>query len=124
MTSPTADDLTPAGLAAALEQVVRATAGVTALFRPGLPLVRSIASGVRGVSGAEPHAPVVAVEQTPDGLAVEVGISVRAGAGAVATIREVHAGIAELLGRLGVVAGPILVTVVRVEEAGQAEPPD
>ena len=100
-----------------LETSVRATPGVTTIFRSGTIVSNAIDAGARLLGVREEDSPLIRVETTPQGARVEVAIGVRADVGAVQTTPRVHAAIGQVLARHGIVATEIRITVVHVEDA-------
>lgn len=101
-------------LAGEIENAVRSTGGVTALYRPGSLMQNVLAAGAEAIGLAD-DASLIAVDEG-EPRAVRVSIGVRDDAGAAATIHRVHEVIAEVLARHGSADASVQLTVAHVAE--------
>lgn len=107
-------------LAADIETAVLAVPGVTAMFRSGNTVSKVVDAGARLLGIRDEDAPLVQVEQTPEGLRVEVAIGVLGSAGAAQTARRAHAAIDAASSRHRAGSVDIRITVVHVDDSAPA----
>lgn len=103
--------LSPGDLAAALEQTIRATPAVTALYPPA-PWWSTAARQAATALGLAENPPVVTVTWLPDG-SLDVCAAIATGHGAATTCRAVHDAVVDHLHRLGHGDATVRITVVQ-----------
>lgn len=103
-------------LAADVEAVVRGVPGVTAIFRSGTSVSKVVDAGARLLGIRDDDAPLVRVEETPEGIRVEAAIGVHGAARASETVRRAHAAIDALLAQHVTVPAEIHLTVVHIDD--------
>lgn len=104
-------------LADGIETGIRATPGVTALFRTGTTVSKVLDAGARLLGVRDGDAPLVRVEHAPDGVHVDVAIGVQAESGAVETVDRVHSAIRGIVAERALVLAEARLTVVHVDDA-------
>ncbi|WP_159500392.1 hypothetical protein [Microbacterium sp. 18062] len=107
-------------LAADIETAILAVPGVTTIFRTGSTASKVVDAGARLLGLRDDDAPLVRIEQAPEGFRVEVAIGVLASAGAVETAHRVHAAIEALTSQQRDGSAEIRITVVHVDDTGGA----
>ena len=108
-------------LAAAVEAATRAVPGVVRIFRTGTIVSKLVDAGARLVGVRDGDAPLVRLEQTPEGTRVEIAIGVDASAGAVEAVHRVHDALDALLAEHDIRPEEIRVTVVHVDETAPSK---
>lgn len=103
------------GLAAAIEEAVRATPGVRNVYRSGSLISNLLRVGAAAIGVRKEDEPIVSVIPAGEGVAVEVSVGVDVGARSVDTLHAVHAAIASLLRERDVRGDTITLTVVHVQ---------
>lgn len=97
-----------------IERTIRAVAGVTTLFRTGSTVAKVVAAGSELVSGARESAPLVRLDETPEGVRIEASLGVRTDTSGVETLQRVYEAVEALLAAQGVAVAEIALTVVHV----------
>ncbi|HEY0119509.1 MAG TPA: hypothetical protein VGC04_12080 [Cellulomonas sp.] len=100
-------------LAAGIEQAVRRTPAVTALYWPGPWWTALARQAAAGLGLGEEDVPAVTVAELPDG-SLDVTAAIATAAGAADTCRAVHDAIAAHLRAQGYPTATIHITVVQV----------
>ncbi|MGF3057466.1 hypothetical protein [Microbacterium sp. YY-01] len=103
-------------LAADIEFATRAMPGVTALFRVGSLASKVLDAGARAIGLRDDSDPLVRLEQTPEGLRVDIAIGIQEHAGAVETIRRVSAAVRAVIAEHYSSAAEIRITVVHIND--------
>ncbi|GAA2016374.1 hypothetical protein [Microbacterium ulmi] len=101
--------------ATAVEAAVRATPGVSEVYRSG-SLVSSIVDAGARLIGLRGDAPLVVIDGEGANAHVAVSIGVDAASGAAQTCRAVHAAVAESLPEHGLSGAVLSITVAHVVE--------
>lgn len=107
-------------LIADLEESVRTTAGVSALFPTGGIVSKVLDLGAQLVGVRRDDAPLIRWEPASDGARVEVAIGVYAVAGAVDTSSRVRDAIDALCAERGFPCATIHLTIVHVDDGEPA----
>ncbi len=110
-------------LTADIETAVRAIPGVTAIFRPGSLVSKTVDAAARSIGVRDRSEPLIGIDWSPDGAQVEVAISVDDAAGSVETSRRVHAAIGAVCTARGITPGKTSVTVVHIGDTTSAKGP-
>lgn len=110
-----------AALAAVIEDAVRETAGVCAVYRSASVISHLLRAGATALGVRPEDEPLVSVVGGADGVAVEASIGVEAGARSGDTLRAVRAAVDAVLEGHGVRRETVTLTVVHVQ-AGAPEP--
>ena len=108
-------------LAADIEVAIRAMPGVAALFRAGSLASNVLDAGARAIGLRDDSDPLIHLDQTPEGLRVDIAIGVQDHAGAVETIRRVHAAVRAVIAEHLSAAADIRITVVHVNDTTKKE---
>jgi len=105
------------GLAADIENAVRAVPGVSALFRAGTLVDHTIDAGARLTGLRDGSAPLIRLDQATDALRADIAIGVHGRAGAVETTRRAHEAALTAAAAHGPDRVEIRITVVHIDEA-------
>lgn len=100
-----------------IELATRAMPGVVALFRAGSLASNVFDAGARAIGIRDDSDPLIRIDQTPEGLRVDIAIGVQDDAGAVETIRRVHAAVRAVIAEQHRDTADIRITVVHINDA-------
>lgn len=103
-------------LAADIEIATRAMPGVATLFRAGSLASNVLYAGARAIGIRDDSDPLIRLEQTPEGLRVDIAIGVQDHAGAVETIRRVQAAVRVVIEEQHGARAEIRITVVHIND--------
>ncbi|WP_217178633.1 hypothetical protein [Streptomyces sp. AC495_CC817] len=103
----------PVGLAAQIEDAVRAVPSVTNVFRAGSLVSNAVAEAATRLGGGD-RAPLVIVTPSGQTTQIEVSIGVDAVAGVPATLRLVHQAIARTADAAGVIDRDVRITASHI----------
>ncbi|KAB1862253.1 hypothetical protein [Microbacterium algeriense] len=104
-------------LAAEIEGAVRATAGVSAVYRSASVISHLLRAGAAALGVRPEDEPLVSVAETEVGVAVEASIGVESHTRSGDTLRAVRAAVDAVLERQGVRRESLTLTVVHVHAA-------
>ncbi len=110
-------------LIADIETTIRAVPGVTGIFRAGGPVSKAVDMGARIIGGQDGTGHLIRVDQSPEGVRIDVAIGVHATASAVETSSRVHAAISALCAAHHITPAEIQVTVVQIDDTTQMKGP-
>lgn len=103
-------------LAADIELTARAIPGVAALFLAGSLASNMVDAGARAIGLRDDSDPLIRLEQTPEGMRVDIAIGVQAHVGAVETVRRVQAAVRAVIEEHHRAAADIRITVVHIND--------
>ncbi|WEK62287.1 MAG: hypothetical protein P0Y60_05905 [Candidatus Microbacterium colombiense] len=103
-----------AGLATEIDAAVRATPGVSSIYRSGSLISNLVGAGAAALGVTGQDEPLVSVVDGDDGLRIEASVGVDFAASALDTLTAARAAIAAVLADRGLRAAGITLTIVYV----------